>query len=165
MSVRLDFTFERGKGQQADDFRLGVSQITENLFLGGEDDVSEVLPFVDVWLDLRDEGLWNRIIEIPEHVVYIRIPIADGDGDRAYQVFWKAKQIVRMVLAEGDRVLVSCHSGVSRSVVVVWWVLSEMFQDPEAAWSLLKRKRPSVEPHEGFVPFIRDCVLRNKNRP
>jgi protein-tyrosine phosphatase len=163
MQTQLDFTFYKGKGQEADDtLRVGVTQVTGQLFLGGQEDVTEALPHIQVWVDLRSEGMWNRVVEIPSHVTYIRIPIVDGDSNRASQVFKKAKQIVQSSIEEGEKVLVSCHAGISRSVVLVWWVFANQLQDAEKAWSILKLKRPIIEPDERFFPFIKEHIMSIK---
>lgn len=160
MRIQLDFTFESEKGQQSDDLvRAGITQATDQLFLGGEEDVSEALPFVQVWVDLRNEGCFNRIVEIPLHVTYIRIPIADGDINRAFQVFSKAKHIIQTSIDNGEKVVVTCRAGVSRSVVLVWWILAEQWKDPNKAWNFLKWKRPFIEPDERFSPFIKEHIL------
>ena len=159
MNIQLDFTFESGKGQPKDSFAAGITEIVEGLFVGGEEDVSDVLPFVQVWIDLRDENPWNRIVEIPSHVVYMRIPIADGDIHRAYPVFRYAKHIAEHTLQQGEKVVISCHAGVSRSAVLAWWILADMWKDPQKAWSHIKQKRPCVEPDDRFLPFIKEHIL------
>ena len=161
--VKSDFTFELGKGQEEDEtLKFGVTEVTDQLFLGGEEDVSDVLDEVDLWVDLRDDGPFNRVVEIPRHVVYVRIPIKDGDSERAAPVFKKAKQLVDASIAAGEKVLVSCHAGFSRSALLAWWVLSEQTGDPESAWCSLKSKRHWIEPHENFWPFIEEYVLKDK---
>jgi protein-tyrosine phosphatase len=160
MGTTLDFTFHKGKGHDVDDqLKIGITQVTEQLFLGGQEDVSDILPDVQVWVDLRSEGIWNRIVEIPSHVTYIRMPIVDGDAQRAKQVFLKAKQIIEMSLEAGEKVVVSCHAGVSRSVVVAWWILADQMEDAEKAWCELKMKRPAIEPDERFSEFIRENIM------
>lgn len=159
MKINLDFTFKKGAGQEPEDFRYGITEVTDQLFLGGEEDVCQVLSDVQVWVDLRNEAWSSRIVEIPEHVTYIRIPIADGDTLRAENVLSKAKQIIDLSLTAGEKVVVSCHAGVSRSAVIAWWILAEKLQDAERAWALLKSRRHHIEPDEGFFPFIEKVIV------
>ncbi|AKA44400.1 dual specificity protein phosphatase family protein [Paenibacillus polymyxa] len=160
MKTLLDFSFKSGTGHPSDDeYKIGITQVTDQLFLGGEEDVSEVFPQVQVWVDLRSEGAWNRIVEIPSHITYIRIPINDGDAARADQVFSKAKDIIELSLTAGEKVVLSCQAGISRSVVVAWWILAKQLCDAEKAWSILKLKRPAIEPDEAFFTFISQNIL------
>lgn len=156
----LDFTFREDEAHPVDDIlRLGITQLTEHLFLGGEEDVSDVINNVDVWVDLRNEGKWNRIVHLPSKLTYIRIPIEDGDLKRAKQVFTKAKSIIEASIEAGETVVLTCHAGMSRSVVLAWWILAEQFQDADKAWRHMKQLRPAIEPDERFFPFIEEHIL------
>lgn len=163
MKVQLDFTFQKGAGHEPDIFRYGITEVTDQLYLGGEEDVCQVLDNVHLWVDLRDQVWSSRIIEIPAQVVYIRMPISDGDASRAEGVFFKAKQIIDLSLLAGERVVVSCHAGVSRSAIVAWWILAEQLKDSDRAWSILKSKRHHIEPDERFHPFIQKFIVPIKS--
>lgn len=163
MRTILDFTFRR-EGQESDDsLKVGITRVTDQLYFGGEEDVSDILPFVQVWVDLRDEGYFNRIVKIPSRVTYIRIPIADGDIERALSVFSKAKQIIQKSLSNKKKVVITCHAGINRSAVLVWRILAEQWNNPERSWLYIKNIRPCVEPDKRFLPFIRKYIYCSKN--
>jgi len=126
------------------------------LFLGGEEDVCQVLEEVDVWIDLRHFGRWNRKIFLPDQVVLVRMPFKDGDLEKAKIILPICKDIALKAKNEGKKVLLSCHAGVSRSALLALMVLAEEFQSTEKAWWRLKTERPHVEFHENFEPLVKE---------
>ena len=160
MRVVNDFTFS-DKGQEKDEtIALGMTRITDNLYFGGEDDIDDVLSFIDVLVDLRHENQFNRIIPVPRNITYVRIPIEDGDIERAYSVFSKAKIIINTAIFLSEKVAVICNAGVSRSTVLVWWILAEWCGDPNSAYGHLKTLRPVIKIDERFYPFIRKYIYK-----
>jgi hypothetical protein len=80
--------------------KYGYSEIIKDkLYLGGEDDIDELLygaiearninragrfvnqptPKIDVWIDLRDIRSSNRYVYTPEGIEYIAFPFRDGE--------------------------------------------------------------------------------------
>lgn len=140
----------------------GYVKVLDWLFLAGEEDVDEILPYVDVWIDFRHVSPWNRVIKCPEHVRYIRIPFCDGDLEAAETAIPIAKTIVDYCHEIGKKVLISCHAGISRSATLALWVLAER-TGYEKAWLELKKKQPYFEPDENFWPLLDEIkALTNK---
>lgn len=139
----------------------GVTKVLDWLWLGGEDDVDQILESVDVWIDFRHFNRWNRIIYLPGHVTYIRMPFMDGDKDRVKDVLSAAKSMIDS-LNESKNVLISCHAGFSRSALLATWILSERMNGFDEAWLELKNRRPYVEFHENFDDFVHK--LRNAKK-
>lgn len=154
----------------------GSSEILGNLFLGGEDDVDRLLygveearnlnnggdfvgepqPLVDVWIDLRDLRDSNRYIFVPDGVLHSKFPFRDGNYKEAKETLPAAKTMLEQFLKEGKRVLVTCHQGRSRSVILLLWYLSEKFDSYQNAYWHLKSKRSIIEPDRAFKPFLEE---------
>lgn len=160
ISLFNDVVLERDKQDPPDEFRYGVSKLTDWLFLGGEEDVCQVLGEIDIWLDFRHFGKWNRKIFLPDKVVLIRMPFEDGDVDKAKVILPMCKDLVLKARDQGKKVLLSCHAGVSRSALLALMILVDELGDPERAWFRLKEKRPHVEFHDNFLPIVKDIFKR-----
>lgn len=157
------------------DNKFGYSEIfPDRLYLGGEDDIDDLLygvtearnlngkgtflngpaTRIDCWIDLRDHRPSNRIIYIPKEVEYLSFPFQDGNYEEATQVLPEAKAMLTQRLREGKRVVVTCHQGMSRSALLILWHLSEELSSFQQAWALLKEKRYIVKPDKKFTPFL-----------
>lgn len=157
--AKPDFTFDLELADVVDPLLFGASEILEGrLYLAGEAEVSPVLHQIDAWIDFRHDSEWNQVIYIPSHVTYVRLPICDGDGERAKIVFPLAHDLILDLIHQGKRVVASCHAGISRSALVVWWVLADYLGDRDQAWLTLKRRRPGVDIHEGFYSFVQSHI-------
>ena len=157
--------------------KYGHSEIVEGvLYLAGEDDVDillygseeakningkgrflkEPVPQIDVWIDLRDIRDTNRTVFIPEQVEYISIPFHDGKLDEAREHLPHALQALTDRMDKNKRVLVSCHQGRSRSVMLLLWYLSQKERSFMDAYWTIKGKRPIMEPDKNFKPLIEE---------
>jgi protein-tyrosine phosphatase len=134
------------------DWRFGASQLSPWLFIGGQEDVCQVLHHVDVWFDFRHVLPTNRKIYLPPHVAYYRMPFPDGDIQSLYEILPKIDATLK---AQQQKVLVSCHAGVSRSAVVALYLLCKENGDFAKSWETIVKARPYVLPHDHFQPFIR----------
>ncbi|RNB89618.1 hypothetical protein EDM56_10560 [Brevibacillus fluminis] len=159
------------------DSKFGYSEILkEQLYIGGEDDIDELLygtiesrnlngkgsffespmPQIDTWIDLRDHRPNNRKIYIPTEVEYFSLPFADGSYIEAEQILPKAKEVLTNKLNNGNRVLVTCHQGRSRSALLVLWYLAETLGSYSEAFKVLKDKRYIIKPDRNFSPFLEE---------
>jgi len=157
------------------EYKYGHSEIIkEKLFLGGEDDVDDLLygteearhlngkgsfsnqafPQIDTWIDLRDNRPSNRQIYIPEGVQYVSIPFRDGFLDEARVNLPLAEQVLRNALNANQKVLVTCHQGRSRSVILLLWYFAKKEGSFLDAYWLIKGKRPIMNPDKNFKPLI-----------
>lgn len=169
--------------QQPDwSYMHGHSEILDNLFLGGEDDVDRLLygmeeakninnkgafvgepePSVDVWMDLRDIRNNNRYVFVPDEVLHVKFPFRDGVYKEAQEVLPTAKDMLEHYLSQGKKVLVTCHQGRSRSVILLLWYLSEKFGSFQNAYWHIKNKRPIIEPDRAFKPFLEEWKEKYK---
>jgi protein-tyrosine phosphatase len=157
------------------EYKYGHSEIIKNsLYLGGEDDIDHLLygeeearhlngkgtfknaptPLVDTWIDLRDHRSNNRMVFIPENVEYLPFPFRDGFLDEAREHLPKAKEVLSQHLQNNKRVLVTCHQGRSRSVMLLLWYLAEQEGSFFDAYWTIKGARPIMEPDKNFKPLL-----------
>jgi len=156
-------------------YKFGYSEIIpQQLYMGGEDDIDDLLygeeqarqlngkgafngtpsPQIDAWIDLRDQRDSNRKIYLPNTIHYYSYPFRDGNVEEANITLPKAKEKLTSLLKEGNRVLVTCHEGKSRSFLLVMWQLIENGESVLDAYWEIKSKRPIVEPHKNFQSFM-----------
>jgi protein-tyrosine phosphatase len=90
-------------------------------------------------------------------IAYARLPFPDGvdlpadfDGRLDRALAWVDAQV-----RAGRRTLIHCHAGVSRSpFVAAAYVLPRVGNDPDAALSLVRRRRSAANPAQVFVTFL-----------
>lgn len=152
----------------------GFSEIIPNqLYIAGEDDVDQLLygkeearhlnstfsfkgkpdPQIDCWIDCRDIRKNNRQVYIPKEIEKYDFPFKDGDYESAKKTLPKAKEVLKQILKNGKRVLVTCHEGRSRSVLLVLYLLAEE-KSFLNAYLHLQSKRPIMNIHKNFQPFL-----------
>lgn len=169
------------KHQQPDwEYKYGHSEILPNqLYLGGEDDVDELLygkeeafnlngkgqfhknpePMVDMWIDLRDLRDNNRQVFVPSTVEHVSIPFQDGVLEQAREHLPTAMKVLKEALNSNKRVLVSCHQGKSRSSLLLLWFLCQKMESFQESYWHLKSKRPIMEIDRKFTPFLEELKL------
>ncbi len=91
----------------------------------------------------------------------VRYFVAAAEDLPGYDIRADAVAAARFVhegVAAGERVLVHCHAGISRSAtVVLLWLMTRPSDrlDLAAALALLRRARPFVRPNDGFMRHLR----------
>jgi len=86
----------------------------------------------------------------PEDFIYKTVDIEDHVQQKISNFFDETIQFIKQGMESG-RVLVNCECGVSRSATIVLSFLMDTLDlTYEQAFLLLRRKRPSVKPNEGF---------------
>jgi dual specificity phosphatase 12 len=88
----------------------------------------------------------------------VRYYVFPTEDRKDYDIAERATAAAKCVAAEraaGNRVLVHCHAGISRSATVVMIYL--MWRDDigaDGALKRLKKVRPQVQPNPGFMRFL-----------
>lgn len=130
-----------------------MNKVTDNLYIGGVHDLRILQP-------LRDAGITTvlKLYQdkedypvIPPDLPFWDKPVVDGAG-------WDSKWIgdtiaqIQEAILRGEKVLVMCAAGRSRSATVVLAYLSIYGNMSLAqAWKHLKQCRPVVDPHIELV--------------
>jgi dual specificity phosphatase 12 len=83
--------------------------------------------------------------------VWYSLEIDDEPGAPIYSHFDHAHRIIRNALTKGNRVLVHCAAGVSRSVsLVAAYLIIEKSMTADAALRLIRSNRVNANPNDGF---------------
>lgn len=139
------------------------SLILKDLFLGSLEDANNE-PFI------RSQGI-RIVVTVAddsvqpirlEGVTYVRAPLEDNGSDLggAERAAWK----YMMQTFAGQRVLVHCRRGVSRSAsIVIGFLMFEFDETFEAVWQFVKNKRPEIAPHPVFINQLKKKTENNDN--
>jgi protein-tyrosine phosphatase len=103
----------------------------------------------------------NRKVFLPDEIEYISVPFRDGVIEEARINLPVAKEIVAKKIADKKRILVTCHQGRSRSVMLLLWYLSKTNGTVEEVYKLLHSKRPIIQPDKNFLPLIDEWKSKN----
>jgi len=128
-------------------------QVLPWLYLSGEKEVETIINKVDIWIDFRNELPTNLEIDVPNNVVIVKLPFIDGDIEKAKKIYPIAKLILDRAKINGQKVLVSCHKGLSRSALLTLWCMAEEM-GYERAYSKMKLINPNLNIDFRFIPII-----------
>lgn len=134
------------------DFR--ISKITPNLFLSGDDYTTK---------DLYDNGI-THILNISTTddnaypditTLFINIPDGGGlsiDGKSIEEYFPQTYAFIQGAIDAGEKVLIHCHMGISRSATIVIAYLMKTLNMPYInVLAMVKTKRTIVDPCLAFT--------------
>ena len=126
-----------------------MDAVADGLFVGTIDDAENTMRLRDRRVDAA-VSLTHDIPCIPE-VSVTRIPMVDGPQNDI-QTFERAVIETLERLDEGNRVLVHCSAGASRSPAVAATALALDSQiGLEVAFEQVANRRDAVDPHEAVV--------------
>lgn len=105
-------------------------------------------------------------------VKYLVLPTVDSPDYDIQRDAIAAMRFVRQGLARGEKILIHCQAGVSRSATIVLLYLMLYRHYPlNEAMALLRHARPIVNPNRGFMNFLmrvdrlNQSVLRVRTMP
>jgi protein-tyrosine phosphatase len=107
---------------------------------------------INVVIDL-DGGVDHGVPEVPNHFLYIYLPINDEelpDLDRLHAVAKLGAELVR----RGDRVLAHCGLGMNRSALMVALILRYLGLDAQAAVERCRERRPGALFNQVFAEYL-----------
>ena len=87
----------------------------------------------------------------PSFFTYKVVPVLDSPDANLRTRFPDCIAFIKQAIAKGGKVLVHCFAGVSRSAaVVIAYLMQEHGLSVQAAYGLVRSKRPYIKPNEGF---------------
>lgn len=86
------------------------------------------------------------------HAKHVCLNILDLPETELARYFDKAFAFLDDAVATNGRALVHCNAGVSRSAAITLaYIMRTQTISYDAAWNLVKEKRPSINPNIGFI--------------
>lgn len=98
-----------------------------------------------------------NVVKFPKQIEVLRVPVDDNVHNKIRPYFLKTQQFIDFYLEKKKKVLVFCRAGVSRSATIVINYLMKTFSlTVDDAILFLKKKRPQIQPNNGFLKQLRD---------
>lgn len=133
---------------------MDISAITDYLFVGAEpraEDVKEILGHkVELVISMLERRPAKALAEPPLTSLWVRCydtfltPIRTKDLEQGVQ---RAQQVIE----GGGRVLVHCHGGRHRSIIMAAAILISQGYTADQAIALLQERRPIADPRMWYV--------------
>jgi protein-tyrosine phosphatase len=97
-------------------------------------------------------GEQNSVYPPMRDVKYLRIVIKDEPTENIFQYFQPTFNFINEAHARGEKVLVHCMAGQSRSAtIVIAYLMKHHAVHMQQALTYLQSKRPVVSPNPGFL--------------
>ncbi len=95
---------------------------------------------------------------------WYRLVIDDDKDENISQYFFKVHKIISDAINENKNVIVHCAAGMSRSAsLVIAYLMIENNWQYEEAYNYVKRKRPIIDPNNGFIKQLKAIEYKIKN--
>ncbi len=96
-------------------------------------------------------------IDYKEYAIeYIHLPIDDDRNAGILPLCEQAYDYINEIRAKGDKVLIYCFAGKSRSAtIVIYYFMKKYNMDFETAHSFVKEKRPCISLNPGFIAQLK----------
>ncbi|KAL2911491.1 Dual specificity protein phosphatase 10 [Polyrhizophydium stewartii] len=99
-------------------------------------------------------------------VKYHDFEIGDCPTVPIHTLFDETTSIIEKARRNGERVLVHCHAGVSRSsTIVLAYMIRYMHMSLYDAWNTTYKIRPIIRPNEGFAKALQDYEIEHFGQP
>ncbi|TPX34751.1 hypothetical protein SmJEL517_g02778 [Synchytrium microbalum] len=108
----------------------------------------------------------RRIVKRRHQIRYYDYPIEDVATEPIRVLFEETTSILEEARLAGERVLVHCHAGVSRSsTVVLAYLMKYRGMSLYDAWNLVYIIRPIVRPNDGFARALQEYEVELLGKP
>jgi protein-tyrosine phosphatase len=108
-------------------------------------------------LNITDEI--DNFYEGKNNLIYYKFPIRDNNLDDISSILNESYNVIEHHLELGDRVLVHCYMGASRSAsVVIHYIMKKYGVSYEQTVNLVKRGRPVVNLTEKFQNTLKGSM-------
>jgi len=96
-------------------------------------------------------------------LTYFRLPLYDLPTERISRYFYEVLSMMETMEKEGQKLLVHCHQGVSRScTVVIAYIMWKNRQTYDQAFRSLREARAIAQPNVGFICDLIDWDKRRQ---
>ena len=127
---------------------LGIIQAAQDPFLLRKHNIKCVVNCVE-----------EKTQTFPE-ISYLQLRMKDFTSVDLNLYLPKALKFIEDSKVQGKNVLVHCTAGVSRSpTIVIAYVMAKYKVPFEQAFEFVKKKRPCISPHPGFIVQLRSFTL------
>jgi len=127
-----------------------MSLIVQNLYLGDSNDA-----FTPSFMYERPTVVLNCAKEIsksPYCTDYMHIALDDKWGEKLTPYLSSTNEFISRHIDAGNKVLVHCYAGVSRSAsIVIGYIMYRYHLNFHDAYELVKAKRNVINPNFGFI--------------
>jgi hypothetical protein len=135
-------------------------QITDNIFLGGSG-CDDVRVYKNLGISCVVNMTRSARTELPnpnkEHFLYVNVE--DDDNQDMTQAWDQGLAFLEAALARGDKILVHCQRGVSRSgSLVIAHIMRTEKMTYANALEFVREQRPIVRPNRGFVRQLEEYM-------
>lgn len=97
---------------------------------------------------------------------YYNVKMSDCVFEELNEDFWNAVEFTKRAINNGGTVFVHCRLGISRSAALcVAYLMEKKKISFDAAFALLKTKRPAVNINQGFVTQLKEKEMMSKTGP
>lgn len=165
--------FVRAKNEKDNEIKLNSpNEVIPGLFIGSYSDANE-----SVFRELHINSVVNLVSGFRfkfeedcknDNIITNRLDLSvlDSPFYNIAQHFDETFDFIESNLQRGNRVLVYCHAGISRSATIVAMYLQRAYGwNTTKTLFYLRSVRPIVLPNEGFIrQLLEDCELYNRRR-
>ncbi len=120
---------------------MTYQEIIPNLFLGDQQDA----------IDFDSQHPDGQIIVVLEQrpvnepFKSIHVPILTSSGHVHSKQLNRLANIIDLILAEGEQLMVHCGAGIERSpLTIMWYLHRKLGSSYEEAYNMIKTKRPQI---------------------
>ena len=143
-------------------FFSNANQVITNLFLGSSFNAYDIYFLnrkrINVILNITDEI--SNFYEADNQFTYYRFPIRDNNSDEITTILNETYNVIEHHISKGDRVLVHCYMGASRSASVVIHYIMKKYKIPYwKALRTLKIQRPVINLTEKFDNTLNNLII------
>jgi hypothetical protein len=137
------------------------NEVIPNLFLGSSFNAYNNNELdrknINIILNITDEI--DNFYEGKNNLIYYKFPIRDNNLDDISSILNESYNVIEHHLELGDRVLVHCYMGASRSAsVVIHYIMKKYGVSYEHTVNLVKRGRPVVNLTEKFQNTLKGSM-------
>lgn len=148
-----------------------MSQITDEIWVGSYADACDEQYLIERKINhilcCADEFALRAGFPYSDNRIGHKILLRDDYADeKTFVMFLEGAQKLNEWILSGNRVMVHCFAGISRSVsVVITYFMVYKGWSFDVAYSHLKQRRYQTKIHPGFIPILKEIETSFKQPP